>query len=129
VKISKNNAWSLDFGWQTVGCHTANNDIAIYERVPSKLDKKEPKETSVVFTHFLARVRSGNDPLVHARELTEGRLDFGLTAGDWKAMGFVLFLVSLCLVIQPLAFFKRRVAGESVESPRLVEFTNIRSSS
>lgn len=67
-----------------------------YERVPAS-----QAAGFVSFENLSIQVRSAEDPFLQAMNLTSGVLDFGMTAQDDRAVGFVVLILGLLVACPP----------------------------
>lgn len=73
----------------------------------------DPGGQLVAFSDVQVVLRSVHDPFLRALELTQGTLDFGMTAQEERWLAFVLMIMALLLAIPPLCalgnwWFKKR---------------------
>lgn len=94
----------------TYGCTYGRGtwEAPSYQVVPA------PFVSSVSFGDLLLAVRSRDDPYLRSLELTDGTLDFGMTADDDRVLGLVMLVVGAAMCLPPcVAFATRRASDDS----------------
>lgn len=83
---------------QSYGCDYASGEWAVphYERVPAPVAHGFAR-----FDNFTIQVRSIHDPYLSVLELTQGRLDLGMTADDDRSIGIVMLILGLVIGCPP----------------------------
>lgn len=99
----------------TYGCTYGRGawEAASYQVVPA------PFDSSVSFGDLLLAVRSRDDPYLRSLELTDGTLDFGMTADDDRVLGIVMLVVGAAMCLPPcMAFVTRKMSDDSGQGGR-----------
>lgn len=60
----------------------------------------------VEFDDFMVMLRSSADPFLKAENLTDSRLDFGLTGSELTSVGLLCLFLGCVLCINPAMFFR-----------------------
>jgi hypothetical protein len=99
---------------ESYGCDYASGEWAVphYERVPASHARG-----SVYLDNVTIQVRSADDPYLSALDITDGALDFGMSASDNRAVGFVMILLGLVIACPPFyAAYKASTRSRSARS-------------
>lgn len=110
------------------GCDYAKGkwEAPVYKKVPIAATpggRSTETRTLLNFNDLEVEVRSVHDPFLTAVEVTEGSLDFGLSASDEQWMAMVLVMMCILLACPPVCsvclwWHKQRLAQRPFRQPR-----------